>query len=171
MTWDLLVQLVDSSSLGASVKAGGVSYAVSALPSGFADTTSSPVHDKQLTSVESASTGRHPNFINVEKPNEDSLQLASNRSFTRCPNYSCICPSEEGHRPSRRAGGQRCPGSDLQRLLERPHRIAMIAYGGLQHIAAQIASTVCPLIDGTGSTIVIYDQGSFGSLQPYQAFD
>jgi len=51
-----------------------------------------------------------------------------------------------------------------------PIESQMIAYGGLQHIAAQIASTVCPMIDGTGSTIVIYDQASFGSLQPYQAF-
>ncbi len=51
-----------------------------------------------------------------------------------------------------------------------PIESQMIAYGGLQHIAAQIASTACPLIDGTGSTVVIYDQASFGSLQPYQAF-
>jgi hypothetical protein len=63
----------------------------------------------------------------------------------------------------------------------------MLAYGGLDHIAAAVAATVCATIpkpapavkDRAGhivtpevptSTVVIYDQASFASLQSYQAF-
>jgi hypothetical protein len=45
----------------------------------------------------------------------------------------------------------------------------MIAFGSLQHIAAMVGDTVCSKIDD-GSTVVIYDQATFGSLQAYQAF-
>jgi len=50
-----------------------------------------------------------------------------------------------------------------------PIESQMIAFGSLQHIAAMVGGTVCSRIDD-GSTVVIYDQTSFGSLQPYQAF-
>lgn len=47
----------------------------------------------------------------------------------------------------------------------------MIAYGGLDHIASAVAAAVCSKIDPTtSSTVVIYDQASFASLQSYEAF-
>jgi len=47
----------------------------------------------------------------------------------------------------------------------------MLAYGGLDHIASAIAGRVCSNIDTTtSSTVVIYDQASFASLQSYEAF-
>jgi hypothetical protein len=60
----------------------------------------------------------------------------------------------------------------------------MLAYGGLDHIATAIAAEVCPKLSDPDplnpspqdtikvprSTVVIYDQGSFASLQSYEAF-
>jgi len=46
----------------------------------------------------------------------------------------------------------------------------MLAYGGLDKIASDIATTVCSKMDGTSSTVVIYDQASFANIQSYGAF-
>jgi hypothetical protein len=52
-----------------------------------------------------------------------------------------------------------------------PIESQMLAYGGLDHIASATASKVCSNIDATtSSTVVIYDQASFASLQSYEAF-
>jgi hypothetical protein len=48
----------------------------------------------------------------------------------------------------------------------------MLAYGGLDHIAAALAGTVCttPGVNKKESVILIYDQTAFTSLQSYEAF-
>ena len=50
-----------------------------------------------------------------------------------------------------------------------PFESQMLAFGGLDLIAANIARTVCGKV-ADGSTIVIYDQTAFSSIQAYEAF-
>jgi len=48
----------------------------------------------------------------------------------------------------------------------------MLAYGGLDHIAKALAKKVCSqkFVNKDNSTVVIYDQTAFATLQSYQAF-
>jgi hypothetical protein len=50
-----------------------------------------------------------------------------------------------------------------------PFESQMLAFGGLDKIAANVAKTVCSSVPAK-STIVIYDQTAFSSLQAYEAF-
>ena len=61
MIRDPLFHLIHFSSLRATVKAGGVSCAVSPLPYTLSSSASNRAHNKQLTSGGSVSTGRCPN--------------------------------------------------------------------------------------------------------------
>ncbi len=78
----------------------------------------------------------------------------------------CIAPA--GAQAKRPASQAASPAPSSSAAFEAQ----MLAYGGLNHITRALAAKVCsqPGVDNDTSTILIYDQTAFSSLQAYQAF-
>lgn len=61
------------------------------------------------------------------------------------------------------------PAASAPSSSNAPFESQMLAFGGLNIIAANVAGTVCKNAED-GTTVVIYDQTSFASIQAYEAF-